>query len=78
MTYRGIHLDLDERKDNKRDKWKKEMETKECLQSGEDITAERKYLKKRERMLDRRKNKNERKKKENKDKRKKERDVGHS
>lgn len=54
------------------------METKECLQSGEDITAERKYLKKRERMLDRRKNKNERKKKENKDKRKKERDVGHS
>lgn len=44
MTYRGIHLDLEERKDNKRDKWKKEMETKECLQSGEDITAKKESI----------------------------------
>lgn len=44
MTYRGIHLDLEQRKDNKRDKWKKEMETKECLQSGEDITAKKESI----------------------------------
>lgn len=43
-TYRGIHLDLEKRKDDKRDKWKKEMETKECLQSGEDITPKKESI----------------------------------